>query len=215
MTGIYLIDDNEAFRTSVQWSLEDLEFTVRSFASATDFLAFLQTESAARPAPRDEAAASEEPIEPMPWCIVSDVRMPDMSGMELLDALWRIQSTLPIVLMSGHADIPLAVEAMAKGAAHVLEKPFELDVLAKVVTLVAQQPLGGPRNPDDARSRLEKLSPRESEVLALICAGCLNKTIADTLGISVKTVELHRAKLSNKLGAKNIHELIKISLGYT
>jgi FixJ family two-component response regulator len=117
--------------------------------------------------------------------------------------------------MSAHADIPLAVEAMQKGAAHFLEKPFNTDALASTIKMIARQPLTHPRNPDDARFRMDKLSPRERQVLDLICAGYLNKTIADTLGISIKTVELHRSKLSQKLEVKNIHQLIKMTLGYT
>lgn len=202
MTGVFLIDDNEAFRKSTAWALEDLGFTVSSFESATAFL-------------NDHGLGDELTFDDLHWCVLSDIRMPGMNGIELIDELWRLQSKLPIVLMSAHADIPLAVEAMHKGAAHVLEKPFDTQVLAAVITMVAQQPLTHPRNPDDARSRMGKLSPRERQVLDLVCAGNLNKTIADTLGISVKTVELHRSKLSQKLEVKNIHELIKMTLGYT
>jgi two-component system response regulator FixJ len=203
MTQVFIIDDNDGFRTSIEWSLEDQGFAVSSFPSAAEFISRFE---------KDLALVSTETAN---GCVLSDIRMPVMSGIELIDELWRRQIRLPVILMSAHADIPLTVEAMNKGAAHVLEKPFDTAVLAAVIRTVANQPLSHPHNPDDARNRLRRLSPRERQVLDLICAGNLNKTIADTLGISVKTVELHRSRLSQKLKVKNIHELIKMTMGYT
>jgi two-component system response regulator FixJ len=203
MTGVFLIDDNEAFRASMTWTLEDHGFEVIGFSCAPSFLHHCADAADNKMASNDD------------WCVLSDIRMPTMNGMALLNELWRLQIKLPIILMSAHADIPLAVEAMQKGAAHVLEKPFDADLVAAVITQVAKQPLLLPHNPEDARARMGRLTPRERQILTLICAGKLNKTIADTLGISVKTVELHRSNLTQKLEVQNIHQLIRMTLGYT
>lgn len=191
---ILLVDDNDEFRESTCWLLEDAGFAVHAFASAAALLDGL-----------DEATAVGAPA-----CIVSDVRMPRMSGIELQQELKRRAVELPLVFVTAHADIPLAVEAMRNGAVNFIEKPFD------PITLVHALRTATDRSADLGTHHvvMEKLTPRERQVLELVVAGKLNKTIADVLGISIKTVELHRSNLMAKLGARNVAEVIRIALGH-
>ncbi len=195
---VYLVDDHAPFRQSTAFALEAEGIQVHEFDSGKVFVETL-LESQTRP----EMA-----------CIVTDLRMPDGSGIELMETLWRHRVQYPVVMVSGHADIPLAVEAMRRGAAHFLEKPFDQDKLFEAIRHAVTSPMSGLRNPVASFNLLSKLSPRERQVLELVCAGRLNKTIADLLGISIKTVELHRSNMSNKLGVRNVQDLIKLTLGY-
>ena len=194
---VYLIDDNEAFRRSTAWLLEASGFEAREFRGAEEFLA----------AWRDGDAANAQA------CVVSDIRMPGMSGIELQDELRRQSVPLPIVLITAHGDIPLAVEAMRKGAVDFIEKPFDEATLTGAVerALATHSTTIDPARHADA---LAQLTPRERQVLELVVAGKLNKTIADTLGISIKTVELHRSNMMSKLGVRNVPDLVKLFLGY-
>jgi len=149
-----------------------------------------------------------------PGCAVVDVRMPGMNGLEMQEALNERGAPLPLLFVSGHGDVPLAVEAMRKGAANFLEKPVEDDVLVQSVTLAARQPGALPRDPARAEALLDRLTPREYQVMELVCSGKLNKIIADILDISIKTVELHRANVMQKMEARTVSELIHRSLGY-
>ncbi len=194
---VCLVDDNEAFRTSTAWILEAADMEVREFAAATDLLSRLTDLPAARPC-----------------CIVTDMRMPGMNGLELMDALRREHVDMPVILITGHGDIPLAVEAMRHGAASVLEKPFDGELLIATIQAALLEPGARLRNPGEARAKLDRLTPRERQVMEMVCMGQLSKTIADKLGISVKTVELHRANLTAKLGVKTVQELVRLNLGY-
>jgi RNA polymerase sigma factor (sigma-70 family) len=143
------------------------------------------------------------------------MRMPGMSGMELQDVLLERTMHVPIVFITAHGDVPLAVQAIKKGAADFIEKPFNdqqlLDVIARA--LQQEESLQKQRRAEaDAAARQELLTPREREVLELVVAGKLNKTIADQLGISIKTVETHRAKVMDKMQAKSLAELIQMTL---
>ena len=193
---VFLIDDNEAFRRSTAWLLEASGYEAREFDGAEKFLA----------AWRDGAARAHA-------CVVSDIRMPGMSGIELQDELRRQSVPLPIVLITAHGDIPLAVEAMRKGAVDFIEKPFDEATLTGAVerALATHSTTIDPARHADA---LAQLTPRERQVLELVVAGKLNKTIADTLGISIKTVELHRSNMMSKLGVRNVPDLVKLFLGY-
>lgn len=193
---VYVVDDDEAVRDSMRWLLEANGFRVSSFASAEEFLARL-------PDP--------EPIA----CLLLDVRMPGMSGLELHEELVRRGSALPLIFITGHGDVPTAVSRMKKGAHDFLEKPFSDAQLRQLVNeclaraAAAQREL---RDDRDASERIERLTGRERQVLDLIVAGRLNKQIADDLGISIKTVEAHRANIMDKLGARTMADLMRIAL---
>jgi two-component system, LuxR family, response regulator FixJ len=195
---VFLVDDNESFRRSTLWLLEDADMTVNEFPSAHALLEAL--------------ARLSKPVEC--GCIVTDLRMPGMSGLELMEELRKRKVTLPVIMITGHGDVPLAVEAMRRGAVNFLEKPFEETVLIETIRAAVSEPGAALRNPEASRAKLKRLSPRERQVLELVCAGSLNKSIADTLGISVKTVELHRSNMLSKLETRTIQELVKLSLGY-
>jgi FixJ family two-component response regulator len=199
----YLVDDNEPFRRSTSLLLETAFIEVREFDSGAALLAQLERE----PAPRTGA------------CVVSDIRMPHMSGLVLLEELRRREQTIRVIFVTAHADVPLAVEAMRRGAADFIEKPFEARILIQAIRLAAaDDPTQLPRVmgsvPGESDARLAALTRRERQVLELVVAGKFNKSIADILGISTKTVELHRASLMSKLGVRNLPDLVKVYLGY-
>jgi FixJ family two-component response regulator len=195
----YLVDDNEGFRKSTVWLLESYGLAVKAFASGHEFLAFLDIGS-------QQVGAA---------CLILDVRMPGMNGLELQDTLIQRDEKLPTVFMSGHADIPLAVEAMRKGALNFLEKPFTEEALIDAVqaALRATPALDSSHRKDpEARARLASLTNRERQVLELVLEGKLNKTTADILNISIKTVELHRARVMSKMQAKSLAHLVQLAL---
>ena len=197
---VYVVDDDEAVRDSLGWLLEANGFRVRSFESAEAFLEMLR-------APQGPAPVS---------CLVLDVRMPGMSGIELHEELLRAGRDIPLVFVTGHGDVPMAVASMKKGAADFLEKPFNDAQLCALVRKCLQQADERWRSGARAREaseRLCRLTGREREVLELIVAGRLNKQIADDLGISIKTVEAHRANVMEKLGARTMADLMRIALG--
>lgn len=193
---VYVVDDDEAVRDSVQWLLEGQDFRVRCFESAEVFLA--------RYDPREVA------------CLIVDIRMDGMSGLELQDRLIERNSPLPIAFITGHGDVPLAVDTMKKGALDFIQKPFKEDQLVPLVERMLEQARALFTEHQQAASRdalLAKLTGREAQVLERIVAGRLNKQIADDLGISIKTVEAHRANIMEKLGATTVADLLKIALG--
>ena len=193
---VYVVDDDEAVRDSLQWLLEGKDYRVRCFDSAENFLA--------RYDPREIA------------CLIVDIRMGGMSGLELQDRLIEHKSPLPIVFITGHGDVPMAVNTMKKGALDFIQKPFnENDLLALVERMLdhAREAFAGHQQAANRDALLSKLTGRESQVLERIVAGRLNKQIADDLGISIKTVEAHRANIMEKLGANTVADLLKIALG--
>ena len=193
---VYVVDDDEAVRDSVQWLLEGQDFRVRSFESSEVFLA--------RYDPREVA------------CLIVDIRMDGMSGLELQDRLIERNSPLPIAFITGHGDVPLAVDTMKKGAMDFIQKPFNEQQLVPLVERMLEQARANFAEHQQAASRdalLSKLTGREAQVLERIVAGRLNKQIADDLGISIKTVEAHRANIMEKLGANTVADLLKIALG--
>ena len=193
---VYVVDDDEAVRDSVQWLLEGQDFRVRSFESSEVFLA--------RYDPREVA------------CLIVDIRMDGMSGLELQDRLIERNSPLPIAFITGHGDVPLAVDTMKKGALDFIQKPFNEQQLVPLVERMLEQARALFTEHQQAASRdalLAKRTGREAQVLERIVAGRLNKQIADDLGISIKTVEAHRANIMEKLGANTVADLLKIALG--
>jgi FixJ family two-component response regulator len=192
---VYVVDDDEAVRDSLQWLLEGASYKVQTFDSAERFLAGFDARAIA--------------------CLVLDVRMPGMSGLELQEELITRKAELPIIFITGHGDVPMAVTTMKKGAADFIEKPFDQ---AKLKALVERM-LGEAREAAGKRERermnqalLAKLTAREQQVLERIMAGRLNKQIADDLGISIKTVEAHRANIMDKLKANTVADLMRVAL---
>jgi len=193
---VYVVDDDEAVRDSLQWLLEGKDYRVRCFDSAESFLS--------RYDPREVA------------CLIVDIRMGGMSGLELQDKLVEKQSPLPIVFITGHGDVPMAVNTMKKGAMDFIQKPFKEDDLLSLVERMldsARESFSDHQNAVTRDALLSKLTGREAQVLERIVAGRLNKQIADDLGISIKTVEAHRANIMEKLNANTVADLLKIALG--
>jgi FixJ family two-component response regulator len=193
---VYVVDDDEAVRDSLQWLLEGKDYRVRCFDSAESFLS--------RYDPREVA------------CLIVDIRMGGMSGLELQDKLVEKHSPLPIVFITGHGDVPMAVDTMKKGAMDFIQKPFKEDDLLSLVERMlesARESFSDHQNAVTREALLSKLTGREAQVLERIVAGRLNKQIADDLGISIKTVEAHRANIMEKLNANTVADLLKIALG--
>ncbi|MFM2111831.1 MAG: hypothetical protein RLZZ271_491 [Pseudomonadota bacterium] len=193
---IYIVDDDEAVRDSLQWLLEGQDYRVRCFESAEAFLS--------RYDPRE------------PACLLADIRMGGMTGMDLQNKLIDRQSPLPLAFITGHGDVPMAVETMKKGAMDFIQKPFNEEALLPLIEKMLAQAEQSFAQYQQAASRdalLSKLTGREAQVLERIVAGRLNKQIADDLGISIKTVEAHRANIMEKLGANTVADLLKIALG--
>ena len=192
---VYIVDDDEAVRDSLQWLLEGKDYRVRCFESAESFLS--------RYDPREVA------------CLIVDIRMGGMTGLELQDRLVERQSPLPIVFITGHGDVPMAVNTMKKGALDFIQKPFKEEELLSLVERMqdkAKDAFAGHQQAASRDALLSKLTTRESQVLERIVAGRLNKQIADDLGISIKTVEAHRANIMEKLGTNTVADLLKIAL---
>ena len=193
---VYVVDDDEAVRDSLQWLLEGKDYRVRCFESAEAFLA--------RYDPREVA------------CLIADIRMHGMTGLELQDKLIERHSPLPIVFLTGHGDVPMAVDTMKKGALDFIQKPFDESALVSVVERMLEHARTAFTDQQQAATRealLAKLTGRESQVLERIVAGRLNKQIADDLGISIKTVEAHRANIMEKFSANTVADLLKVVLG--
>ena len=192
---VYVVDDDEAVRDSLQWLLEGKGYRVRCFDSAESFLS--------RYDPREVA------------CLIVDIRMGGITGLELQSRLLEVRSPLPIVFITGHGDVPMAVDSMKKGAMDFIQKPFKEFQLLELVERMLEHAKGSFTEYQDSANRdalLSKLTLRESQVLERIVAGRLNKQIADDLGISIKTVEAHRANIMEKLGANTVADLLKIVL---
>ena len=193
---VYVVDDDEAVRDSLQWLLEGNDYRVRCFESAESFLARFD--------PREVA------------CLIVDVRMPGMNGLELQDELLHRGCSMPLVFITGHGDVPMAVDTMKKGAIDFIEKPFNEVVLRDLVDRMLQKARLSADQQQAEASRgalLGRLTARESQVLERIVAGRLNKQIADDLNISIKTVEAHRANIMEKLNVSTVADLLKIALG--
>ena len=195
---VYVVDDDEAVRDSLQWLLEGKGYRVHCFDSAESFLSRFDA--------RDVG------------CLIVDIRMEGMSGLELQDQLIERQSPLPIVFITGHGDVPMAVDTMKKGAMDFIQKPFDEAQLLALVERMQTEAVGKFAQQQSAANRdalMAKLTGREAQVLERIVAGRLNKQIADDLGISIKTVEAHRANIMEKLNANTVADLLKIALGQT
>ncbi len=193
---IYVVDDDEAVRDSLQWLLEGKDYRVRCFDSAESFLSRYDAREVA--------------------CLIVDIRMGGMTGLELQSRLMESHSPLPIVFITGHGDVPMAVDSMKKGAMDFIQKPFKEDQLLVLVERMLDQASDAFAEYQNAVNRdalMARLTLREAQVLKRIVAGRLNKQIADDLGISIKTVEAHRANIMEKLNANTVADLLKTALG--
>jgi two-component system, LuxR family, response regulator FixJ len=192
---VHVIDDDEALRESLSFLLRSAGIEVKTYSSATTFLASLPDTGLT--------------------CVITDVRMPGMSGVELLRRLRELKLEIPVIVITGHGDVPLAVEAMKMGAIDFLEKPFDDEVLlASVRSALKQQDGESKRRTERAEieGKLASLSNRERDVLEGLVAGQANKQIAYDLGISPRTVEIYRANLMSKMKAGSLSELVRMAL---
>jgi two-component system response regulator FixJ len=193
--AIYVVDDDDGMRRALDTLLGTVGFKTAVFSRPSDFLANFKPD--------------------LPGCLVLDIRMPDMSGLELQQHLNRMGSMLPVIFITGHGDVPMAVQAMKEGAFEFIQKPFrDQDLLDRINhalkqdaenrTLVARRA--------DVLHRLESLTPRERQVMDLVVDGAANKVIAIDLELSERTVEIHRAKVMEKMGARSVAHLVKLHL---
>lgn len=192
---VFVVDDDEDVRDSLRALLESAGWQVEDFASAADLLGYGRLDAGR--------------------CLVTDVRMPGMDGLALQAALAERQLGLPVIVVTGHADVPLAVQAMKAGAVDFLEKPFDDEQLLSSVARAAalrSQDQGRQAAAAAARARLATLSPRERQVLDLLVLGRPNKVIAFELDISPRTVEIHRAHLMEKMEARSLSDLVRAAI---
>ena len=187
---VHVVDDDDAIRDALAWLLRSRGLAARTWPSAEAFYA--------------------EWSEGMCGCLVLDVRMDGMSGVELFDRLLARASRLPVIFLTGHGDVPLAVGALKKGAFDFVEKPFnDNDLVDRILAALSHDTLQRRRLETEATvaARLAALTPRERQVMERVLAGDYNKTIADALGIAVRTVEVHRARIFEKMGVRSAVEL--------
>lgn len=192
---VHVIDDDEAVRRSLDFLLRSAQFDTRTYETARAFLDGLP--------------------ESQPGCVVTDVKMPEMSGVELLHHMRQKDLRMPVIIITGHADVPMAVDAMKSGAVEFLEKPFDDDVLLSAVrSALASAESTFRRDVERAelQQRFASLSKREREVLDGLVAGKPNKAIAFDLGISPRTVEIYRAHVMTKMHAVSLSELVRMTM---
>ncbi|MBT4838851.1 MAG: response regulator transcription factor [Methylococcales bacterium] len=194
-TTVFIVDDDQAMRNSLRWLLESVGRKVETYESANHFLSDYYPGRSG--------------------CLVLDVRMPGMSGLELQEKLVSDQITMPVIIITGHGDVPMSVRAMKAGAVDFVEKPFNDQVLLDCIQRALDQDekqRGQQSKRADVASKLAQLTPREHEVMKMVVSGKPNKVVADQLNVSAKTVEAHRAKVMEKMQASSLAELVKMAL---
>jgi len=192
---VFVVDDDQAMRSSLKWLIESIGMQVKTYGSADDFLSSYFPGRAG--------------------CLLLGVRMPGMSGLELQAHLARKDSRLPVIIITGHGDVSMAVKAMKSGAVDFIEKPFHdeelLTSIRNALEFDEKQRALRSRRAEIA-VRLAELTPREHEVMEMVTEGRANKEIATVLGVSAKTVEAHRARVMDKMGASSLAELVRMAL---
>jgi len=192
---VFVVDDDQAMRTSLQWLIESTGLAVQTFESADVFLA--------------------EYVSGRAGCLLLDVRMPGMSGLELQSYLTRQGYRLPVILITGHGDVAMAVKAMKAGALDFIEKPFHDEDLLRSIHQALDfdhKNRASHLVRADIAMRLAELTPREHEVMTMVTDGLSNREIAAALGVSAKTVEAHRARVMEKMQAESLAELVRMAL---
>ncbi|ABG94651.1 MULTISPECIES: response regulator transcription factor [Rhodococcus] len=191
-TRVYIVDDDQELCASLAWLLDSVNITSEYYFSVQSFL--------------------DEYRRDIPACLVLDVRMPEVGGFQLQEALLADESPIPIIFVSAHGDIKMSVRALQRGALTFIEKPYDpqhmLDVIQDALR-VARQRFGERRNRTELQGRIDTLTVREREILALVLDGLPSKNIAKELGISVKTVDVHRTRIKEKTGAESIAVLVR------
>lgn len=193
ITTVFVVDDDEAVRTSLKLLLRSVGLPVETASSAQEFLDRFDAER--------------------PGCLVLDIRMPGLSGLELQERLNAMHAMIPVVFITGHGDVPMAVEAMQHGAVDFIQKPFrDQDLLDRINQALEKDRdnRAGLRERDSIRAHIADLTPREKEVLDLVTAGKANKVIAGDLDVSQRTVEIHRARVMEKMGASSLAHLVRM-----
>jgi FixJ family two-component response regulator len=192
---VFIVDDDAAIRFAMQALMDSVNLNHEIFASADDFL--------------------EKFGEQRPGCLVLDIRMPGLGGLELQEELIKRGNTLPIIFITGHGDVPMAVEAMQKGAVDFIQKPFRdqelLDRIREALT-TDEERREEQQHHAEVAGRLERLTNREREVFDLVVTGKPNKVIAYELGVSQRTVEIHRARVMEKMQARSLADLVKMHM---
>jgi two-component system, LuxR family, response regulator FixJ len=192
---VYIVDDDDGMRRALTVLIGTVGYNVESFSRPTEFL------------------AKYDPNQPA--CVLLDVRMPELSGLQVQEQLNRSGAMLPVILITGHGDIPMAVQAMKDGAFDFLQKPFrDQDLLDRINAALKQdaENRAAVGRHADLKHRMESLTPREREVMLLVVDGRANKVIAIDLGLSERTVEIHRANVMEKMGARSVAHLVKMHL---
>jgi two-component system response regulator FixJ len=192
---VFIVDDDTGVRGSLRVLLKSVGLASTPIASAQEFLKIYDPSQ--------------------PGCLVLDIRMPGMSGLELQQELNRRGAIVPVIFITGHGDVPMAVEAMQQGAFDFLQKPFrDQDLIDRVQRALARdkENRGALQEHDRIQARLESLTPREREVLNLMTEGKQNKVMAAELGLSQRTVEIHRAHVMEKMGANSVAQLVRMVL---
>jgi FixJ family two-component response regulator len=192
---VFIVDDDASVRDSLRWLIESVQLKVECYATAQEFM--------------DEYQGQQT------GCVVLDVRMPGISGLDLQEELRQQGFVLPVIIITGHADVPMAVRAFKSGVFDFIEKPFNdqhlIDRIQQAIEKSRSQVISLQRR-QEARGRLKKLSSREKQVLDCIVAGSSNKKMARELDISIKTIETHRANLMSKMKAGSVSELVRVAL---
>jgi two-component system, LuxR family, response regulator FixJ len=198
MPTIYVVDDDDAMRRALDALLSTVGYKTAVFSRPSEFLARFKPDTAG--------------------CLVLDIRMPDMSGLEVQQQLNRMGSMLPVIFITGHGDVPMAVQAMKEGAFEFIQKPFrDQDLLDRINHALKQdaENRNSVARRADIQHRLESLTARERQVMDMVVDGAANKVIAIDLALSERTVEIHRAKVMEKMGARSVAHLVKLHLTLT
>jgi len=196
--NVYVVDDDQAVRDSLRWLIESVGLNVKTFSNGQELLENF-----------NEAEIS---------CLVLDVRMPGISGLDLQQRLKNLNAKIPVIIVTGHADVPMAIQAMKAGAFDFIEKPYSDQLLLERIQCAIEQDDCFKKQQavnNEINERIDSLTPREKEVMGLVVGGHSNKGIAKELGVSIKTVEVHRGNLMSKMKAQSLSELVRLVMSST